>query len=113
MKREHLANFNIAGFTHYEGTLCFQELKIGTALNLVLEEDNKYDARAVIIYFGEYKLGYIPRNENRIFHKLLKIGFTNFDIRIQRIDPTEHPENQMQVVVHLVSTKDDKQGNLS
>ena len=51
--------------------------------------------------------------KNRIFHKLLKIGFTNFDIRIQRIDPTEHPENQMQVVVHLVSTKDDKQGNLS
>jgi hypothetical protein len=107
MKREHLANFNLAGFTHYEGTLCFQELKIGSALHLVLEENNKYDARAVIIYFGEYKLGYIPRNENRIFHKLLKIGFNDFDVRIQRIDPTEHPENQIQVVVHLLSKKDE------
>ena len=107
MKREHLANFNIAGFTHYEGVLCFQELKIGTALKLVLEEDNKYDARAVIIYFEGYKLGYVPRNENRIFHKLLKIGFTNFDIRVQRIDPTAHPENQIQVVVHLTAKQDE------
>lgn len=102
MKREHLANFNIAGFTHYEGVLCFQELQIGTSLNVVLEEDNKFDARAVAIYFGDYKLGFIPRAENRIFHKLLKVGFKNFDMRIQRIDAAEHPENQVQVVVHLI-----------
>lgn len=30
--REHLAHFNIAGFTYYEGVLAFQKLKIGTEL---------------------------------------------------------------------------------
>ena len=102
MKREHLANFNIAGFTYYEGVLCFQQLQIGTVLQLSLEEDNKYDARAVAIHFGEHKLGFIPRTENRIFYKLLKVGITNFEARIQMIDGKEHPESQVQLVVHLI-----------
>lgn len=108
MKREHLANFNLAGFTHYDGVLCFQQLQIGTSLNLVVEDDNKFDARAVAIYFGEHKLGFIPRSENRIFHKLLKVGFSNFDVRVQRVDATEHPENQIQVVVHLIGGQNEK-----
>lgn len=107
MKREHLANFNIAGFTYYEGTLCFQELSIGTQLQVVLEEDNKYDARAIAIYYGEYKLGFIPRQENRIFYKLLKVGIHKFELRIQRVDATEHPENQIQVVAHLIGEEDE------
>lgn len=74
MKREHLANFNIAGFTHYEGVLCFQELQIGTSLNVVLEEDNKFDARAVAIYFGDYKLVLYPVPKTVFFINCLKLA---------------------------------------
>ena len=42
--REHLAHFDIAGFTYYEGVLAFSELKIGVQLQLKLEEENKFDA---------------------------------------------------------------------
>lgn len=77
-------------------------MQIGTVLTLKLEEDNKYDARAVAIYLGEHKLGFVPRNENRIFYKLLKVGITNFEARVQMIDDKEHPESQVQVVVHLI-----------
>lgn len=28
-QREHLANFNITGFTHYDAPICFKNLKIG------------------------------------------------------------------------------------
>lgn len=101
-KREHLANFNLAGATFYELPSCFQKLQIGTVLNAKLETDNKFDARAVAIYFEDKKLGFIPRNENRIFFKLLTIGYTDiFELMIQKIDPTEHPENQLQIVAHL------------
>ena len=67
MKTEHLANFTIAGFTYYEGALAFKKLKIGKQVELKLEEDNKFDARAIAIYYKAYKLGFVPG------HSLLKI----------------------------------------
>ena len=43
MERRHFINFDIAGFTYWDGTLAFQELIIGTKLQLRREEDNKMD----------------------------------------------------------------------
>jgi len=104
--REHLAHFDIAGFTYYEGVLAFNELKIGVQLQLKLEEDNKYDARAVAIYYNEFKLGFVPRSENRIIYKFLKVGISDcFEVRIQRIDKKQNPEHQVGVLVHLVKTE--------
>lgn len=106
--REHLSHFNIAGFSYYEGVLAFEYLKIGTQLQLKLEEDNKYDARAIAIYYNEFKLGFVPRGENRILYKLLKVGLSCLDIRVQRIDGKANPEEQLSVVVHLVNTANKK-----
>lgn len=102
IKREHLNHFPISGFTYYEGALAFNELEIGSPLRLEAEPENKYDARAVAIYYKEYKLGFIPRRENRIIYKLLEIGFTQFEIHVQQLDKQAHPEEQVGVVVHLV-----------
>jgi hypothetical protein len=100
--REHLAHFSIAGFTYYEGVLAFNDLKIGTELTLVPEPTNQYDPRAIAIYYKEHKLGFIPRSENRIFYKLMKVGFDQFEVRVQRLAPDEDPEQQISVIVHLV-----------
>ena len=104
MRIQHLANFHIAGFTYYDGALVFRKLKIGKELQLKLEEDNKYDPRAVAVYFKEKKIGFIPRDENRIFYKLLQVGLEDhIRILIQQINPSEHPERQVHVVAHLVN----------
>jgi len=100
--REHLTHFDIAGFTYYEGVLAFNELKIGVQLQLKLDEENKYDARAVAIYYNEFKLGFVPRSENRIIYKFLKLEMNCFEIRIQRVDEKESPEHQIGVVIHIV-----------
>lgn len=101
-RSEHLANFNIAGFTYYDGPEAFSELKIGTQLQIELEKDNAYDARAVLIQFKHLKLGYIPREHNRLFYKLLTVGIDQIVMRVQRIDANAHPEEQIGVVAHLV-----------
>lgn len=104
MKKEHLAHFHIAGFTFYDGALAFNELKIGKELELKLDSKNKFDPRAVAIYYKKFKLGYVPRTENRIFFKLLTVDLgKTLEARIQRISPDEHTENQIQVVVHLIA----------
>lgn len=104
MKIEHLAHFNIAGFTYYDGAIVFNKLKIGKQLILKLEEKNKFDPRAVAIYYQEHKLGFVPKTENRIICKLLKIGMgKQLRAIIQQVDSRDHPESQIMVVVHLIN----------
>ncbi len=93
--KEHLANFNIAGFTYYDGAEAFKDLEMGLELKLAIDENNKYDARAVMISYKNWKLGYVPREHNRIFYKLLKVGLDNIVLRVQGLDKSEHPERQV------------------
>lgn len=101
-KKRHYSTFDIAGFSYWEGCIVFNELKIGTELTLVREEENKFDPYAVAIYYGEYKLGFIPRAENHEISKFLELGHTNlFETRINRLTPDDHPENQIGVIMYI------------
>jgi hypothetical protein len=99
--RRHFTHFNIAGFSYYDGAVVFNQLTIGTELTLVYEPENKYDPKAVMLCYGEYKLGYVPRGINDEISKLLEMGYNIFEARIQRLDAKENPENQVGVIVHL------------
>jgi hypothetical protein len=102
VKKIHLTNFHIAGFGYWEGCEAFEMLKIGTVLDLVREDDNPFDPYAVAIYFGEYKLGFIPRGSNHDISKYLDMGYGDlYEVRITRITPDVHPENQVEVIVYL------------
>ena len=103
MKTEHLSHFAIAGFSYYDGALAMSKLKVGKKVELQLEENNKFDPKAVAIYLGKAKLGYVPKSENSLIYKLLKIEFNQIlRATIQKVDAREHPENQVMVVIHLV-----------
>ena len=85
----------------------FNELKIGTELTLVREEDNRFDPYAVAIYYDESKLGFIPRNQNHEISKFLELGHTNlFEVRINRITPDAQPENLVGAIVYIKPVKD-------
>jgi hypothetical protein len=58
--------------------------------------------RAIAVYYNDYKLGFIPKSDNRIFYKLIKIGFDHFEVRVQRLAPEEDLEQQISVIIHLV-----------
>lgn len=99
---KHVGNFNIAGFTYWEGCTVLGELKIGTQLQLIREAENKFDPYAVAIYYGDHKLGFVPQGDNRLVSQFLDLGHTDiFDLRIQRIAPEAHPEKQVGVVLFL------------
>ncbi len=101
-KRRHFKTFHVAGFTYWDGCIVFNDLKIGTVLTLKREEDNKFDPYAVAIYFNEHKLGFVPRDSNKEIDKFLEQGYDDiFEVRINRLAPDEHPENQVHVIVFL------------
>ena len=82
--------------------MVMNQLKIGYELQLVREENNKFDPYAVAIMFDGYKLGYIPRTNNEQFSALMDQGHSNiFEARIQRITPDSHMEHQVSVIVYL------------
>ena len=104
VKKVHLANFHIAGFAYWEGCEAFEHLKIGTKLDLVREADNAFDPYAVAIYYGEYKLGFIPRGENHDISKYLDMGLKDiYEVLITRITPDVHPEQQVEVIVNIMN----------
>jgi hypothetical protein len=106
MSYRHFANFSIAGFSYYDGVDVFQELKIGSELRLVAEPDNRFDPYAVVIYYKDTKLGYIPRDENKIISQFLNLGYTDlFEIKINRVSPATHPEKQIGVQVRIREKK--------
>jgi len=100
----HLSNFHIAGFGYWQGCEAFANLHIGTELNLVREQDNRFDPYAVAIYHCGLKLGYIPRLQNHDISKYLDMGWREmFEVRITRITPDAHPESQIEVILYVVS----------
>lgn len=99
MKREHFDHFFIAGFAYYEGVLAFEQLKIGSLLSMKLEADNRHDKRAIEIYFDAFKLGYVPRSNNKAVYAILKSGCDILEARVQTKSPDMPPEQQIQVVL--------------
>jgi len=105
MKREFLKSFYIAGFNYYEGAYVFKDLAIGTQLKLKIDKKNRYDDCAVMLKYKNYKLGFIPKNENREIFKMLEMGYDVFECVVQQISPEEHPAEQVRVGVFIISKK--------
>ena len=73
--KKYLMNqFQIAGLAYYDVQHVVQRLQPGTELCLVAEPTNPYDDFAIEVFYGECKLGYIPRSDNRHLSRLLQQG---------------------------------------
>jgi hypothetical protein len=93
---------NVAGFSHYEGCTIFPELQIGTQLRLVREDENPYDHDAVAIFYGDTHMGYVPASDNEQLAMFLDMGYADmFEVCVQMLDPTCHPEHQVRVGIFV------------
>ncbi|MBS9776347.1 MAG: HIRAN domain-containing protein [Fusobacterium sp.] len=108
-KSRYIDSFHIAGFQYYEGLEVIDELKVGTKVILIEEENNPYDAKAVAIYYKDTKLGYVPSTNNTNLSRFLHYGYSDiFEAKIQVKKLDEYPERQFRVVVKLVDNRKDK-----
>ena len=65
----------IAGFQYHGGEKILSSLREGQPLRLVREPTNRFDTRAIAVYWRERKLGYIPRADNPILCNLMDDGY--------------------------------------
>ncbi len=88
--RLRLERFCIAGFRYYEGPGLVTRLRSGDPLILRAEPDNPHDPRAVAVYCGRHKLGYVPRRKNAVLSRLLAQGAT-VEGRVLAVRPEAEP----------------------
>jgi hypothetical protein len=66
----------VAGTTHVEGIMELAPyLNVGDKLDFFREPDNQYDSKAIVIKNPDgVKVGYVPREYNVIFSRLMDAG---------------------------------------
>jgi hypothetical protein len=90
-EREHFDHFFIAGFTYYEGVLAFNQMKIGTELNMKLEPGNQLEYKAIEICFNDFKLGYAPCANNKAVYAILISSVAILGARMQTLSSDMPP----------------------
>ena len=97
----------LAGRKYHDADEVWNQLKVGTALQLVRDLNNRYDVNAVALTFraedGEdYLIGYIPQTENEVLALFLEMGWTEmFECRICKIDPEAYSERQIKLTIKV------------
>ena len=93
---------HIAGFAYYDGLDVLDTLIPGAQVSLTAEPENPYDPDAVALYFGEKKLGYVPKAKNTFLSNLLYFGYGSiFEARISSRNLENDPERQFRIVIRL------------
>jgi len=90
----------LAGFQYHQGRRLWYRLRVGQPLRLQREPRNRFDQRAVALYWCEHKLGYLPRTENRVVASLLDQGQT-LSARILRLRASDDPWRRVKVAVEM------------
>ena len=107
---------HLAGRQYHDVDEVWDELHVGTQLELQRDLDNRHDKNAVAVVYRtvdvdtgiveEYLLGYIPGDENETIAQLLEMGWEDiFECRISKINPEAHYENQIRLTIRIVKNE--------
>lgn len=109
---------HLAGRQYNDADEVWTELRVGTKLGIVRDQENRFDPRAVAFTYTNdddtYVLGYVPADQNEVIAALLDAGWGHiFEARISSINTQAHPEQQVHVTIKLkrntATTGDDNQ----
>lgn len=112
-KKLYYKECHLAGRQYHDADEVWEELHVGTLLELRREPDNRYDKNAVAVIYSdgsvdenneplEYHLGYIPAAQNRTIAALLDMGWDDiFECRISQINPLAHYEEQIRMSLRI------------
>ena len=90
----------LTGFQYYEGENIWPQMKVGDALRLQREPQNRYDPHAIAVYWQQLKLGYIPRRENRTLAQMLDRGQI-LNTQIEQLQSEAGPWGRVEIAVYL------------
>ncbi|MBQ7423637.1 MAG: HIRAN domain-containing protein [Prevotella sp.] len=112
-RKKFFMDCHLAGRKYHDADEVWDKLKVGTVLQLQRDLENRHDVDAVaVVYHNEedgedYKIGYLPREDNETIASILGMGWTNiFECRISKVNPDAHPEYQIHLTIKIVRNKE-------
>jgi hypothetical protein len=115
-KKKYFMDCHLAGRKYHDADEVWENLKVGTVLQLQRDLENRHDADAVAVMYhneednDDYCIGYIPREDNETIASILEMGWTGlFECRINRIVPEAHPEHQIHLTINVVRNSKTKE----
>lgn len=90
--------FYIAGYRYYDGETIADSLLEGKPVNFKREPQCIHDTKAVAIYAGRKKLGYVPRKDNAIISILMDQGVI-IKGKIQKRNFDDQPRKRVKISV--------------
>ena len=101
----YLLHCFIARLQYYAVLEAWKDLKIGDAIALIPEPDNRYDRHAIIVAYGDHKLGYLPRSQNRTVSKILIAGHDTYSARNQSLYSDNPLYERIEICLNVKSLK--------
>ena len=92
----------VAGFQYHQGEEVWPLLQAGMPLELKREPENRYDRKAVAIYWQGAQLGYVPRVENHAVGAMLDRG-QPVKARITALSLEANPWRRIQMGIYIES----------
>lgn len=83
-------NSPLAGSQFYALETFWSEIKVGDALALIREPDNKHDRNAIRVEWRGHQLGYVPRAQNRSVAAAMDAG-DRLTARVSSLSDNKNP----------------------
>ena len=93
-------NSPLAGSQYYAVSTVWHEIRVGDALRLVREPDNRHDRNAIRVEWKGHKLGYVPRAENRAAARALDAREA-LEARVTGLRDTPDPWQRVEFAIYL------------
>ncbi len=91
----------LAGSQYYAMAETWPEMRVGDALQLIREPDNRHDRNAIRVEWRGRKLGYVPRAENRGVAAAMDAG-QRVVARVARLKESSDPWQRVEIEIFLV-----------
>lgn len=90
----------LAGFQFHAGPRLWPGLRAGDPLGLIREPRNPHDPHAVAVHWHEWRIGYVPRDENTEVAHLLDTG-RRLSAHIHALGPGPSPWDRVALQICL------------
>jgi hypothetical protein len=104
----YMLPFFVRGFQYYEGPNIIDKINELGLLTMVREPENKFDEKAIALYFEDYKIGYVPREDNTILAKILDADLLSLQVEITHIEPNAADWEKIHAVIYALKEKKTK-----
>jgi hypothetical protein len=97
----------LAGFQYHAGKTLWPQMRVGDALTLIREPDNRHDGKAVRVEWRGHKIGYVPRRENADVARLMD-GGQMLTARIVRLAEVRDPWSRVRFEILIPLQNDSR-----